>query len=791
MLKNYFTIAFRNLVRNKLFTGLNMLGLAIGLACSMFIFLWVQDELSYDRFNANADKIYRITAKLSDVEAAVTPPPLAMAIEAEIPAIKRATRIIPQHRMITAGTKIFDEKNIYYADTNFLKIFSYPLLEGNLSTALSAPDAVVLTEATAKKYFRSAEAAIGKTIYIDNNITGTQLTVTGILKNIPSNSHLQFDLLLSTKLYDGMGNAGVWDNYAAYVYFRLDDNFKATPDAINAIERQINAIKNKSDQSGTHSSLSIQALTDIHLRSNFMLDVGGQGNSRQVTIFSLVAVFILLIACINFMNLSTAISSQRAKEVGMRKTVGAQKRQLIFQFMSESVILCFISLTIAVTLVAILLPGFNQLASKSISLHHLLHIKTAVVLLGTAVIVGALSGSYPAFVISSFNVLKTLKGVQASTTGKRPFINGLIVVQFAISVILMISTLIVYQQLQFIKNRNIGFDKDNLLYVQMPQVGDLKDNKDALNAMLSQHPDLGDYTITDHLPTYLTTGAPLHWRGMDPQKQVMGSRLRTDENFLKTFGMQLVAGRFFSDDFKADDSSYVVNETALKAMGMTTATAIGQKIAMNDREGTIIGVVKDFNFKPVQQPIEPLVIRNNFAGGYLVMRTSPDNIPHIIEQIKEVFGRIYTDYPFSYGFVNEDLSKLYVTEQRMGKLFTIFSVLSIIIATLGLFGLTTYAVQRRTKEIGIRKVLGASVAGVIVLLSKDFIKLVLIATIIAIPIAWYAMNSWLQDFAYRIELRWWMFALVGLLAVIIALMTVSFQSVKAALVNPVKSLRSE
>lgn len=790
MLKNYFTIAFRNLVRNKLFTGLNILGLAIGLACSMFIFLWVQDEISYDRFNANADKIYRVTAKLSDVQAAVTPPPLAAAIEAEIPAIEKATRLIPLHKMITAGTKKFDEKNIYCADTNFLKIFSYPLLKGNLSVALSSPDAVVLTEATAKKYFRSAEAVMGKAIYIDNDITGTSLTVTGVLKNIPSNSHLQFDLLLSTKLYDRMGNAGVWDNYAAYVYFQLDDNFKATPNAINAMERQINAIKNKSDQSGTHSSLSIQALTDIHLHSNFMLDVGGQGNSRQVTIFSLVAVFILLIACINFMNLSTAISSQRAKEVGMRKTVGAQKRQLIFQFMSESVMLCFISLAVAVMLVVLLLPVFNQLASKSISLH-LLDMKTVAALLGTAVVVGVLSGSYPAFILSSFDIQKTLKGVQDSATGKRSFISGLIVLQFAISVILMISTLVVYQQLQFIKNRNIGFDKDNLLYVQMPQVGDLKDNKDALNAMLSQHPGIGDYTITDHLPTYLTTGAPLQWPGMDPQKQVMASRLRTDENFIKTFGMRLIAGRFFSDDFKADDSSYVVNETALKAMGMPMATAIGKKIIMNEREGTIIGVVKDFNFKPIQQPIEPLLIRNNFAGGYLVMRASSDNVSHVIEQIKEVFGSIYGDYPFFYGFVNEDLSKLYVTEQRMGKLFTIFSVLSIIIATLGLFGLTTYAVQKRTKEIGIRKVLGASVAGVITLLSKDFVKLVLIATVIAVPIAWYAMDSWLQDFAYRIELRWWMFALAGLLAMIIALMTVSFQSVKAALVNPVKSLRSE
>jgi len=387
--------------------------------------------------------------------------------------------------------------------------------------------------------------------------------------------------------------------------------------------------------------------------------------------------------------------------------------------MGESVLLSLVSLIIAVVLALLLLPLFNELSSKSISIN-LLSLKVAATLLATAVLVGILSGSYPALFLSSFNPVKILKGVKALHSGKSFLRNGLVVLQFSISVILIISTLVVYEQLQFIKNRDIGFNNENLLYIHMPEVGDLKDNKDALKNMLSQYPDISDYTITDHLPTYLTTGGPLLWPGMNPGEQVIASRLRTDENFIKSFGMHIIAGRFFSKDFKGDDSNYVVNETALKAMNMTPATAIGKKITLNERDGTITRVVKDFNFKPVQQPVEPLVMRNNFAGGYLVMRTTPHNIQNIIAEIKKVFGKVYTDYPFSYGFVNEDLAKLYQAEQRMGKLFNIFSVLSIIISCLGLFGLATFATQKRIKEIGVRKVLGSSEAGIVALLSKRF-----------------------------------------------------------------------
>jgi ABC-type antimicrobial peptide transport system permease subunit len=523
-----------------------------------------------------------------------------------------------------------------------------------------------------------------------------------------------------------------------------------------------------------------------------MLDVAGQGNCEYVKIFALVAIFIIIIACINFMNLATAVSGQRAKEVGLRKTVGALRPQLIAQFISESLLLSFISLLLAILIVYILLPLFNQVANKSIYFNPF-DIKILFSLLSIAIITGLLSGSYPAFFLSSFNPVKALKGTKILKSQKSFLRNSLVVLQFSISVILIISTLVVHNQLQYIQNRNIGFNKENLLYMKMPEVGDLKNNKDAMQATLAQYPDISNYTFTDELPTNLTAASQLTWHGMNPGTQVMASRLRVDENFTKTFGMQMAAGRFFSKDFGGNDTGYVVNETALKVMGLNADNAIGKiiSISLEDKEVPIIGVVKDFNFKPVQQPIEPLVMKSNFAGGYVVMRTTPANIKKVIATLQASFHNVYGDYPFSYGFVDEDLSRLYVTEQRMGKLFNVFSVLSILISCLGLFGLATFATQRRIKEIGVRKVLGAGEAGIVALLSKDFIQLVLVSLIIAFPIAWWAMNKWLQGFAYRININWWVFAIAGITAILIAFITVSFQAIKAAMANPVKSLRTE
>jgi putative ABC transport system permease protein len=790
MLKNYFKIAVRNLLRHSFFSGLNIFGLATGMACSILIFLWVQDELSFDKFNADADRIFRLTAKVSGVHVAVVPPALAFAMKTQIPAIKSATRIATVQEMITIGTKKFDERQMLYADSGFLQMFNYPLLKGNAATVLSSPNNAVITEASAIKYFGDVENAIGKTIYIDNDVKGTSLIVSGVLKNIPSNSHLKFDILLPIELYDRINNpAGAWNNFDVYVYFQLKSAVEPTPSALGNVQKQVNDILKKNN-TALQAALFTQPLTDIHLHSNYMLDVAGQGSSQHVKIFSLVAIFIIIIACINFMNLATAVSGQRAKEVGLRKTVGALRLQLIAQFVGESLLLSFISLSLALVIVFLALPLFNQLATKSISLN-LLNIEMLAKLFGIAIATGLLSGCYPAFFLSSVNPVKALKGVKL-LQGRRSFLrNGLVVLQFSISVVLTVSTLVIYNQLRYIQNRNIGFDKENLLYMAMPEVGDLKNNKDAMKATLDQYPDIKNYTFTDNLPTNLTSGFQLAWRNMAPGTQVIAYRLRVDEKFASTFGVQMAVGRFFSKDFGGDDSSYVVNETALKVMNMKPSEAIGKIITVNDKEAPIIGVVKDFNFKPVQQPIEPLIMKSNFAGGFVVMRTTPANIQRVINSLQKSFHRVYGDYPFSYGFVNEDLSKLYATEQRMGNLFNVFSVLSIVISCLGLFGLATFAAQRRIKEIGVRKVLGAGEASIVVLLSKDFIKLVAISLIVAFPVAWWAMNKWLDNFAYRINIATWMFVAAGLGALFIALATVSFQAIKAAMANPVKSLRTE
>ncbi|MGC4038436.1 MAG: ABC transporter permease [Chitinophagaceae bacterium] len=791
MFRNYFKTTFRNLLRYKLFSGLNIFGLATGMACSLLILLWVRDELNYDQFNTNADHIFRVTDKASDQEYVTVPPSLAYAIQSTIPSIKIATRVASIQKMITIGGKKFNEKNIYYADSNFLQLFNYPLLKGTVANVLSSPYSVVLTEAIAKKYFGSANTAMGKTIYIDNDIQGSTLLVTGVLKNIPSNSHLQPNLLIPMALYDKVNNTKYgWTNFDVYTYFRLKDAIAPTQGNLDNINQQINAIY-KQNNSEFAAAFSSQPLTRIHLHSHFSMDVPGQGSYVYVTIFSVAAIFIILIACINFMNLATAISGQRAKEVGLRKTVGALRQQLVMQFIFESVLIAFISLLLAVGMVYVMLPLFNQLAAKNISFNPF-RANIFIILVGIAFLSGLLSGSYPAFYLSSFNPVKALKGAKILSSNKSFLRNGLVVLQFSISIILMVSTLVIYNQLQFIQNRDIGFNKENLLYMEMPQVGDLKNNKDAMQATLTSYPDVTSYTFTDHLPTNLSDGiSMLSWPGMNSGTQIEAYRLRVDENFARTFDMKIMAGRFFSKDFGGDDSSFVVNEAALKVMHMKPEDAIGQSITYWDETAPIIGVVKDFNFRPVQQPIDPMILKSNFSGGFVVMRTTPATVQKVISSFQKSFKNVYGDYPFSYGFVNEDLSKLYTNEQRMGKLITIFSILSIVISCLGLFGLATFAAKQRVKEIGIRKVLGAGETGIVLLLSKDLIRLVILSFVIAFPAAGWAMSKWLQSFAYRITISPWIFLLAGLTALFIAFVTVSFQAIKAAIANPVKSLRTE
>jgi putative ABC transport system permease protein len=778
--------------RNKLFTGLNIFGLVTGLSCSILIFLWVQDELSFDKFNPGAERIFRLTAKVKDIESANVPAAFAAGIQSQIPGIKRATRFTSLEKIITVGTHKYAETRMFYADSNFLQIFNYPLVRGNSASVLIAPNCVVITEATAIKYFGSIEQAMGQAIYIDNDINGTSLLVTGVLKNIPANSHLQFDLLVSIGNWDRqVDQTQTWRYFDSYIYFELTDQANPVSGFTKNLERQINTMRNRAivNTQAVPASISAQPLTEIHLHSHFHNDVDGQGNIQYVRIFLLVAIFIIFIACINFINLATALSGTRAKEVGLRKTIGARRSDLTLQFIGESMLLTFISLGLALLLVYMQLPSFNVLASKSISLD-LLDLKLIGEILAITIVVGLLAGSYPAFYISSANIIEVLKAGKI-LKGKGSFLrNGLVVLQFSISVILIIGSVVIYDQLHFIHNRDIGFNRENLLYVPLPEVGDLKDNADALKSTISRFSQIGDYTIIGDLPTNMNTSSPLTWRGMENGSLVICQRLNVDENFIKTFGMKMAAGRFYSGNFKGNDSEYVVNETAVKAMQMDQGSALGKIITVRGQEGTIIGVVKDFNFRPVYQSIEPLVMRLRASGDFLVIRTTAGNMQKNLASVQSYFHQVYGNNPFSYGFVDEDLDHLYRTETRMGSIFNVFSGLSIIISCLGLFGLATFAIQRRTREIGVRKVLGAGEFSIVILLVKEFLLLVAMSLLIAFPVGWYAMNQWLQGFIYKVPIDGWVFVTAGFAALFIAFLTVSYQTIRAAVANPVDALRS-
>ncbi len=790
MIKNYFKIALRNIVRHKAFATINIAGLAIGMSCSIFILLWVTNELSYDRFHKNANEVYRITASAGDFNAAVNCAGMPAELKAKIPAVRNYVRLShPSTNVFEIGARKFEEKKAFYADSTFLQLFSFKLLKGNRETALMRPDAVLITEDMAKKYF-GQEDPIGKTLKKNN---GSSVTVTGILANIPSNSHLQFDFILpmsSIAQSDRDLRENTWQNFNFYTYIELDKSFKATPTAIGGLTKQIDQLyKEHVDEAEIRVKFHLQPLTSIHLHSNYQVDLPGHGNIQYVNIFFIVAIFILAIAAINFMNLATARSARRAKEVGLRKVVGADRKQLIGQFLGESLLISFVALLIAVGLVWLLLPAFNDLSGKSLAIHFL-DGKLILSLIGIALITGLISGSYPALFLSAFRPVQVLKGNSKNKGGNLIFRNSLVVIQFVASIVLLAGTAIVYKQLTFIRHMNLGFDKSNLLYV--PMIGEMWSKQQALKTELQRNPLTANYTISNDLPTNLTSGTVnVQWEGKDPKSQTVFPTLFVDENFFDVYQMKILSGRSFSSEFKGDTSNFIVNEKALQVMGMKVADAVGKPLSLWDMKGTIIGVVKDFNYKPIQNPIEPLIIGLNRWGGIAMVRVQPGKMETTIKTLEKISADLNPAYPFSYGFLDQDLANLYKGENRMGKLFNVFAVLAIFISCMGLYGLSAFMAEQRTKEIGVRKVLGSSVWNVVYLLSKKFTILILIAVVIAIPLAWFAINSWLSSFAYRVNADWIIFLAASLAAVVIAWITVSYESIKAAIANPVKSLRTE
>jgi len=788
MIKNYFKIALRNLQRHKAFSLLNISGLAIGMACSIFILLWVQNELSYDRFNTNAKDIYRLNSSAEDFKTAVSPAGMGAGLQSEMPEIKSTVRISkPSTELLSVGTKKFEEKNIFYADSNFLQMFSFKLLRGNRNTALQRPDGILITENMAKKYFGN-EDAIGKIIRKNNN---ENLVVTGVLANVPSNSHLQFDFLLPMSSIESTNDdlkSKTWGSFNFYTYIQLNKNFDATPANITKLNARIKEIY-KTHLLQAKIDFHLQPLTSIHLHSDLQIDLPGKGNIQYVNIFFIVAIFILLVACINFMNLSTARSERRAKEVGLRKVVGASRSQLIRQFLGESLIISLLSLVIAVGIVWSLLPAFNHLADKNLSFN-LLNGNLLLMLIAIALFTGIISGLYPALFLSGFKPVTVLKGKLKTGSGNLLFRNGLVVTQFAVSIILLVGTAVVYQQLNFIKNKNLGFDKSNLLYMHM--TGDLWSKQQALKAGLEQNPYTQNFSIISDLPSELVSGTiDVQWEGKDPKSQVVVPSMEVDENFIKTFQVKMLAGRSFSKSFTGDSSNYILNETAMHLMGMNISNAVGKSISFDGTKGQVIGVVKDFNFKPLQYAIDPLVLRFNKWGGYVVVRAHPGNTEATINALGKIGHELNPAYPFNYSFLDSDLNNLYKGEQKMGNIFNLFAILAIFISCIGLYGLSAFMAEQRTKEIGVRKVLGASVFSIVYLLSGKFTRLIVIAMVIAIPVSGWAINSWLKGFAYRTNISWIIFLVACVTALLIALLTVSYESVKAAISNPVDSLRSE
>ena len=826
MIRNYIKIAWRNLVRNKVSSIINITGLAIGLACVMLIGLYVKDELGYDRIFSDTNRIYRVNIheKIANDEftAGHTPPPVGHALQSSFPEIESYTRIFTPgdeiiHYVKNGERAAITEKSLLSVDSNFLQFFSYPLLAGDRSKCLNGPNFVVLTESAAKKYFGEV-SPIGKTLTFDEY--NAPFTVTAVLKDLPEQSSLQFDMLQSNLGMPPVKRfswSWVWLQMGTYI--KLREHVPTSPadmarlqahfpqmikvqaaSAFKRIDEPLDEMAKKGDK----YEVLLQPLADVHL---FSKDIGTryfvQGDIKYVYIFSAIALFIILLACVNFMNLATAQSAKRAKEVGIRKVLGSERRQLIRQFLVEALMYTLFAALVAVVIVVVTLPGFNQLASKSLSLLALLQWKAWAGLLLLIVLTALFAGSYPAFFLTAFKPVSVLKGKADFKTSKTGFStrNVLVVFQFAVSAMLIICTIVVYKQLLFNQSKDLGYNKENVLVVNdAERLG--KNEESFRNAVLAL-PEITNATISTNLPasekyfdddyTPETTGDNV----ARPDKNLSIASYIVDESFVPTLKLQVISGRNFSKSFN-DSASVILNETAARRAGWKNP--IGKYLIYpggNNTKFQVVGIVKDFNAASLHDDMMPWALFYTTSKTYTMptsfvsVRLKPGDYSKALNKIQAIWKTFIPDNPFEYSFLDRQYDALYKTDQTIGKVFTVFTFLSITVACLGLLGLAMYTAERRTKEIGIRKVLGASVQNVVGMLSKDFLKLVLIASVIAFPVAWYAMNNWLQDFAYKTEISWWVFALSTGIVTAIALITIGFQSVKAAMGNPIESLRSE
>ncbi|WP_420151132.1 ABC transporter permease [Spirosoma sp.] len=808
MLTNYLKIAWRTLRKQQGFTFINIVGLAVGMACCMLIMLYVLDELSFDRYNEKADRIYRIHADIkfggNDMHFAVSPDPIGPTLKKDYPQVEQFVRLHQQGTWLVkrAGETInLREDNITFADSTLFDVFTLPLISGDPKRALAQPNSVVISESAAKRHFGN-QNPMGQPMMFDNNKT---FNVTGVMRDMPTNAHFHSDFFVS--MLNDNYPWGQWLSNNHHTYILLKPGTDAQAFAKNfdtVIEKYVGpqamqmtgSTMEQFRKAGNSLNYWMIPLTDIHLYSKQQIELAPNGDIQYVYIFSAVAFFILLIACINFMNLATARSANRAKEVGVRKVMGSERQQLVGQFMTESILTTTLAMVLALCLVAITLPEFNKLSAKSLAISQLTSTYYLPLLIALPLVVGLLAGSYPAFFLSSFQPITVLKGrinVSFRSAGLR---SGLVVFQFMMSVVLIIGTLIVYRQITYIQTKNVGFNRDQVLKIN--DLYALGNQTEAFRQEVLRLPGVVSGSISGYLPTpsdrsdnaFFAEGQTNLNKGINMQNWGV------DYDYLKTLGIQLVQGRDFSRNFGADSAGILLNEAAVRILGFKDP--IGKRIWSYDdpklktrKTYTIIGVVKNFHFESLRRNIGALSMTLQPSSGAAAFRFSNANVPDLMKQIEAKWKQIAPGQPFSYQFMDDSFDDMYRAEQRVGTIALTFAVLAVLIACLGLFGLAAFMAEQRTKEIGVRKVLGASVTSIIGLLSKDFLKLIVIAIVIASPLAWYAMSQWLNDFAYKIDIEWWMFAVAGLLAIGIALLTVSFQSIKAALMNPVKALRSE
>ncbi len=789
MFKNYFKTAWRNMMKNKFYAFINIAGLTIGLTVGLLILLWVQDEYSYDSFHKNAPNIIKLENMVGTNASrqlwTSTTAPIGIMAKQQIPGIKDVVRITENYfyGLYKYGNKSFSDERNYFTDAAFFNVFDFPIIKGNAVNPFPDRNSVVITESTARKFFGNADA-LGKIITADDSVG---FKVTGIIKDFPKNSSIQGDMffpvsLLAQKRYvgatDGRNIDNDYSNFDFDTYFLLQPGF-----SFDGFAKKLRDIHLSVKSDDTDIGYVWMPLEKIHLYHSD----GSEGGAGMVRMFMIIAILILIIACINYVNLSTARSMLRSKEVSLRKIVGAARWQLFMQFIVETILLFVLATAIALTLVYMLMPLFNQVSGKNISINfndYHIWIVILVTIAGTLVI----SSIYPAILLSSFEPVKALKGKISASISSTVFRKVLVVIQFTFSIVLITGTIVIGNQLRYIQSKQLGYDKENVL--TMPVIH-MAPHLDAIRADMMKQTGVKNVTWSseDIIDIGGQTGDN-DWDGKQNGETVMLSPVNVDQNFIPFFKMQLAAGKNFVGDI-SDSTHFILNESAVRAMRIKEPV-IGKRIRLWNTEGTITGVLKDFNFQSVRTKIRPAIFYDHQKTyGQLYIRTTGKDLPGTIAAAKVEWNKYNAAFSFTYNFLDDKYKSLYESEQRTGLLFNIFAGIAIFISCLGLFGLAAYTAQVRTKEIGVRKVLGASVSGIIQLLAKDFMWLVLIAIVIAIPVAWYMMNKWLQEFAYKINIGWTVFAIAGLLAVIIAFITISFQSIKAALANPVKSLRTE